>query len=74
MPCYGRCLLGISVRAFNGLSLNHINTIGKLAKCSEDDLLKIRNFGQNTIDEIKRILKDKNLHLGMAIPEECLEE
>ncbi len=66
--------LNLSVRAFNGLWWNHIRTIGVLVQCSEIDLDRIRNFGQKTINEIEQALKDKNLHLGMVVPEEYIED
>ncbi len=55
-----------SLRAENSLQLGNIRTIGELARKTEQELLKSKNFGRKTLNEIKEILKDMGLHLGMS--------
>ncbi|MCD6160233.1 MAG: DNA-directed RNA polymerase subunit alpha [Kosmotoga sp.] len=51
--------LELSVRSLNCLKRDKINTIGDLANRSEADLLKIRNFGEKSMEEVKKQLKEK---------------
>lgn len=57
--------LELSVRSANCLKEGRIKTIGQLAKKSEEELLKMRNFGKKSVEEIKEILKSYGLSLGM---------
>lgn len=57
--------LELSVRSANCLKEGRIKTIGQLAKKSEEELLKMRNFGKKSLVEIKEILKSYGLSLGM---------
>jgi DNA-directed RNA polymerase alpha subunit len=57
--------LCLSVRASNGLKNAGINLIGELASKSEKELLKIQNFANKCINEVKEALKDFNLHFDM---------
>lgn len=63
--------LNFSVRSQNCLHSAGIETVGDLIRCTEDDLLKCRNIGKNTLDEIYDFLASKNLSLGTNI-EGCL--
>ena len=56
--------LGLSCRSYNAL-LNYtkIHTVGDLIMCTETDLLKTKNFGRRSLNEIKGILAKRNLHL-----------
>ena len=56
--------LELSVRASNCLESENISTIRELVSRSEDDLLRIRNFGQTSLDELKEKLGAMNLKLG----------
>ncbi len=56
----------LSVRAYNGLRNADIATIGDLVVKSEQDLLKERNIGRKSIEEIQRILQELGLRLGMG--------
>ncbi len=58
--------LELSVRAYNCLHTNHIQTVGQLVKMTEADLLKIRSFGKTSLREIRRKLADLGLSLGMT--------
>ncbi|MBN2735479.1 MAG: DNA-directed RNA polymerase subunit alpha [Spirochaetales bacterium] len=58
--------LELSVRSSNCLKNANIRTIGDLTKKSEEDLVKTRNFGKKSLQEIKEKLSEWNLSLGMV--------
>jgi DNA-directed RNA polymerase subunit alpha len=51
--------LDLSMRALNCLKRDRIETIGDLLNRGEDELLKIKNFGQKSLNEVKEKLKEK---------------
>ncbi|MDD3461890.1 MAG: DNA-directed RNA polymerase subunit alpha [Mesotoga sp.] len=53
--------LELSVRAYNCLKRENIDTVDKLLNYREEDLLKIRNFGQKSIQEVKNKVKELGL-------------
>jgi DNA-directed RNA polymerase subunit alpha len=55
--------LDLSVRSYNCLKRQGINSVGQLVECSETDLLNIRNFGAKSIEEVKDKLQQMNLAL-----------
>lgn len=55
--------LDLSVRAYNCLKRQGVNTIGQLIQCTENDLLNVRNFGAKSIEEVKEKLKMMDLGL-----------
>jgi len=55
--------LDLSVRSYNCLKRQGVNTIGQLTECSENDLLNIRNFGAKSIEEVK----DKLQQMGLGL-------
>jgi len=55
--------LDLSVRSYNCLKRQGVNTIGQLTECSENDLLNIRNFGAKSIEEVKDKLQSMGLGL-----------
>ncbi len=57
----------LSVRAANCLNNANITTVGELAQKSESEMLKYRNFGKKSLNEIKDKLADLGLSLGMTI-------
>jgi len=59
----------LSVRSHNCIQSANIQTIGDLARLSETEMLKYRNFGKKSLDEIKGILTSLGLSLGMDIPD-----
>ncbi|MBI4604333.1 MAG: DNA-directed RNA polymerase subunit alpha [Planctomycetes bacterium] len=59
--------LDLTVRAQNCLESQDVKTIGDLVRRSEADLLKVRNFGKNTLHEIKTKLREIGLSLGMNV-------
>src|ERR1051325_1938349 len=56
----------LSVRAANCLNNANITTVGQLAMKSEQEMLKYRNFGKKSLNEIKKKLADLGLSLGMS--------
>ncbi len=63
----------LSVRAANCLNNANITTVGQLAMKSESEMLKYRNFGKKSLNEIKEKLAALGLSLGMNIDPELLE-
>jgi DNA-directed RNA polymerase subunit alpha len=55
--------LNLSVRSYNCLKREGINTVGDLVQKTEAELLDIRNFGQKSIDEVKAKLDELGLEL-----------
>jgi DNA-directed RNA polymerase subunit alpha len=55
----------LSVRAANCLNNANITTVGQLAMKTEQEMLKYRNFGKKSLNEIKEKLTSLNLSLGM---------
>ncbi|HEX7463570.1 MAG TPA: DNA-directed RNA polymerase subunit alpha [Actinomycetota bacterium] len=58
--------LNLSVRSYNCLKREGVNTVGDLVQKTEAELMDIRNFGQKSIDEVKAKLDE----LGLALREE----
>ena len=61
--------LELSVRSYNCLQKADIKTIGELVTKSDLEMLKTRNFGRKSLNEIKSILAEMGLGLGMSIDE-----
>jgi DNA-directed RNA polymerase subunit alpha len=59
--------LELSVRSANCLQNANIHLIGELVQKSEGEMLKTKNFGRKSLKEIKEILVDMGLTLGMKI-------
>lgn len=59
--------LELSVRAANCLENSDIKYIGELVTKSENEMLKTKNFGRKSLNEIKDILMEMGLSLGMTI-------
>lgn len=55
--------LDLSMRSYNCLKREGINTVGELVSRSEQDLMCIRNFGQKSIDEVKQRLESMGLSM-----------
>ncbi|MGE4159979.1 MAG: DNA-directed RNA polymerase subunit alpha C-terminal domain-containing protein [Planctomycetota bacterium] len=55
----------LSVRSRNCLQKMNIHTLGQLVSMSENELLSYPNFGETSLDEIKKILTTRGLRLGM---------
>jgi DNA-directed RNA polymerase subunit alpha len=57
----------LSVRSYNCLKNASIRTIGELVQKSEAEMLKTKNFGRKSLNEIKEILGGMGLSLGMKL-------
>ena len=55
--------LELSVRSFNCLKRAAINTVEELTQKSEDDMMKVRNLGKKSLDEVKAKLEELGLSL-----------
>ncbi len=64
----------LSVRAANCLNNANITTVGELAMKTEADMLKYRNFGKKSLNEIKDKLTELGLYLGYKFDPDLLEE
>jgi DNA-directed RNA polymerase subunit alpha len=59
--------LELSVRSYNCLKNADIKTIGDLVTRSEPEMLKTKNFGRKSLNEIKDLLAEMGLSLGMSV-------
>ncbi len=59
--------LDLSVRAQNCLKAASIKTIGDLVRRDESEMLKFRNFGRKSLQELVAVLEDRNLRFGMDV-------
>jgi DNA-directed RNA polymerase subunit alpha len=53
------------MRAYNSLKRNNIVKVGQLLQLSDDDLLRMRNFGKKSLDEMKERLRMR----GFILPD-----
>jgi DNA-directed RNA polymerase subunit alpha len=63
----------LSVRAANCLNNANITTVGQLAMKTEAEMLKYRNFGKKSLNEIKEKLASLGLSLGMNLDPTLLD-
>ena len=61
--------LELSVRAANCLKNANIKSIGELVQRSENEMLKTKNFGKKSLNEIKEVLLEMGLELGTKVSE-----
>ena len=66
--------LELSVRSANCLAEANIRTIGELVGRKETEMLKYKNFGKKSLNEINAVLSSMGLHLGMDLEEDAMEE
>ncbi|WP_041806305.1 DNA-directed RNA polymerase subunit alpha [Rhodothermus marinus] len=59
--------LDLSVRAQNCLKAANIRTIGDLVRRQESEMLKFRNFGRKSLQELIAVLEERGLHFGMDV-------
>jgi DNA-directed RNA polymerase subunit alpha len=59
--------LELSVRSYNCLKNANIRTIRELEQKTEGEMLKTKNFGRKSLNEIKEILHSMGLSLGMRV-------
>ena len=55
--------LNLSVRSFNCLKRAGISKVSELLDLTEDEIMKMRNFGRKSLDEIKQVLAERGLSL-----------
>jgi DNA-directed RNA polymerase subunit alpha len=58
--------LDLSVRSFNCLKRAGINTVADLANTTEEDMMKVRNLGRKSFEEVVKKMAD----LGLSLPKE----
>ena len=58
--------LNLSVRSFNCLKRAGISKVSELLDMTEDEIIKMRNFGKKSLDEIKQVLDERGLSLRAA--------
>ncbi len=61
--------LELSVRSANCLKNANIRYIGELVQKTESEMLKTKNFGRKSLNELKKILEQMGLSFGMEIPD-----
>ena len=59
--------LELSVRSYNCLMAANIKSIGDLVRRDEQEMLKFRNFGRKSLQELTLILEEKGLRFGMDV-------
>jgi DNA-directed RNA polymerase subunit alpha len=64
----------LSVRSRNCLKKMNIKTLGDLTRCSEQQLLSSKNFGETSLEEIKQLMATKGLRLGQSLEEGAQNE
>jgi DNA-directed RNA polymerase subunit alpha len=60
--------LDLTVRSYNCLKREGINTVSELIALSEDQLMNIRNFGSKSVDEVRDKLAEMGLKFKDAVP------
>jgi DNA-directed RNA polymerase subunit alpha len=58
--------LNLSVRSFNCLKRAGISKVSELLDMTEDEIIKMRNFGKKSLDEIKQVLEERDLSLRQS--------
>jgi DNA-directed RNA polymerase subunit alpha len=58
--------LNLSVRSFNCLKRAGISKVSELLDLTEDEIMKMRNFGRKSLDEIKQVLAERGLSLRLT--------
>ena len=58
--------LDLPMRAYNSLKRNNIVKVGQLLQLKDDDLLRMRNFGKKSLDEMKERLRMR----GFIVPDD----
>ena len=59
--------LNLSVRSFNCLKRAGISKVSELLDMTEDEIIKMRNFGKKSLDEIKQVLEERGLSLRQPV-------
>jgi len=64
----------LSVRSYNCLKANNIRTIADLVSHEEADMLKFKNFGRKSLNELMTKLKSMGLEFGMDVDKYLVEK
>jgi DNA-directed RNA polymerase subunit alpha len=59
----------LSVRSRNTLEKGNIRTLGDLVKMTEEQMLRVENFGRKSLQEVGDLLREHGLHFGMKFQE-----
>ena len=62
--------LDLSVRSFNCLKRASINIVGDLVVKTEDEMMKVRNLGRKSLEEVKKKLEDLGLSFKPGVESE----
>jgi DNA-directed RNA polymerase subunit alpha len=66
--------LDLPMRAYNSLKRNNIVKVGQLLQLKDDDLLRMRNFGKKSLDEMKERLRMRGFILPESEPDGDIED
>lgn len=66
--------LELSVRSYNCLKNANIKTLGELVQKTDGEMLRTRNFGRKSLNEIKQILEEMGLSLGITLSSEDINQ
>ena len=66
--------LDLSVRAYNCLKAAKINNLSELVHYDTNTLIKFRNFGKKSLNEIEALINTKGLTFGMDLSKYKLDE
>jgi len=66
--------LELSVRSYNCLKNANIQTLDELVQKTDSEMLRTRNFGRKSLNEIKETLEDMGLHLGVKLEADDLKQ
>ena len=58
--------LDMSVRSYNCLKRANINTVADLTEKTEEEMIKVRNLGRKSLEEVKKKLQELNLSLSQG--------
>ena len=61
--------LELSVRSMHCLKYDNVICIGDLIQKTESEILRTPNFGRKSLNEIKEVLKQMDLNLGISVPD-----
>lgn len=66
--------LELSVRSYNCLKNANIRTLAELVQKTEQEMLRTKNFGRKSLNEIKELIISMGLHFNMRVDTEALEK
>ncbi|UCD34395.1 MAG: hypothetical protein JSU90_08840, partial [Nitrospiraceae bacterium] len=66
--------LELSVRSYNCLKNANIRTLADLVQKTEQEMLRTKNFGRKSLNEIKEIMEVMGLHFNMRVDTDELEK